>query len=208
MPVVNQRGHRLALTLDRRDRTSGTLAGKRHRLTLGIEIGGHGLGPVEDRERRIAEHGPQPRFQLLGRPEAAEFDDRFARRRLETLRAQLAGHEADRHDAVLLGGFQQPRSSPIPRRFVFEAGLIEPRKRVADMRQVVDRQAPSATGIDVSEGAVRQLGTCLAAELGHALIIAMIAPVTSRSRRRRNSVEAGRQQQEASSSAVTRGGGV
>ena len=104
--VVNQGRHRLATAREQGNRAIGTLPRKSHGLTLAVEIGGHGLGPVEDRERRVTENRPQPRFELLRHPQSAEFDDRLTGGGLPALRAQLAGHEAKRHDAVLLGSSQ------------------------------------------------------------------------------------------------------
>src|SRR6202022_2088981 len=152
--LVDQGGHRLALTLEQGHGAIGTLARKLYRLSFTVEVGGDRVGPVEDRKRRIASYGPPPPFQLLRRPEAAEFNARLPRRRLQALRAQLAGHEANRHDAVLLSGFQQPRPGPIACRFVLEADLVEARQRVADVGLVVDRQTPDTAGIDVGKGAV------------------------------------------------------
>jgi hypothetical protein len=60
---------------------------------------------------------------------------------MKALRAQLSGHEGNRHDAVLPGGFQQPLPGPISRRFVFQKCLVEERQRVADVGHVVDQQA-------------------------------------------------------------------
>jgi len=52
---------------------------------------------------------------------------------------ELACDEADRHDPVPLRRFEQPRARPIPRRFVLESGLVEARKRVADVGLVINR---------------------------------------------------------------------
>ena len=152
--VVNQGGHRLAASLEQRDRASRAFARENDGLAVTVEVGGNGLGPVENRERRVAENGPQPRLELLRRPKPAELDDRLTRGRLPALRAQLAGHEAKGHDAVLLGSFQQPRSRPLSRRFMLETDLIEAREGVADVGLVVDRQAPAAAGADVGESAI------------------------------------------------------
>ena len=153
--LVNQRGHRPAKTVEQRGRTTVGVAGKGHCLPAAVQVGPDRLGPVQDRERRVTEHGPQPLFQLLGRADRAQLDDGLAGGRLPALRAQLAGHETDGHDAVLLGRFEQPGSRPISRRFVLETRLVEARERVANVGFVIDRQPPAARRIDIGEGAVR-----------------------------------------------------
>ena len=104
--VVNQRGHRLAAALEQRHRAIGTLSRQDHGLTLAVEIGGYRIGPVEDGERRVTENGPQPHLKLLRCPESAQLNDRLTGGGLPALRAQLAGHKAKRHNAVLLGSSQ------------------------------------------------------------------------------------------------------
>jgi len=87
--------------------------------------------------------------------------------RCGALRAKLAGHEPDRHDAVLFGGFEQPRPRAIPGGLVLEGRLIEASQSVADMRLVIDRQPPLASGVDVGKGTVRQSVARFLAELRH-----------------------------------------
>ncbi len=72
------------------------------------------------------------------------------------LAAELAVHEADRHDPVLLGGLQEPPPGAIAGIVVLELHLVESGQGVANVRFVVDRQPPPTPGIDVGEGAVAQ----------------------------------------------------
>jgi hypothetical protein len=67
---------------------------------------------------------------------------------------QLSADEADRHDPVLLRRPQQPAARPVPRVFVLERHLIEPREGIPNVRRVVDRQTTSAARIDVRKGVV------------------------------------------------------
>ena len=152
--LVNQCGHRLAAALEQRHRAVGALARKRHSPAFTIEVGGYGFGPVENRERRVTENGPQPRLELFRRPQSPQLDDRFTRGRLPALGTQLTVHETKRNDPVLLGGFEQPGSRPVARRFILEADLIEACEGVADVGLIVDREAALAAGVDVGEGAI------------------------------------------------------
>ena len=88
------------------------------------------------------------------------------------LRLQLRADEADRRYAVLLRGAQEPKPGAVACRLVVEDDLVEARERVANMRRVVDRQAPLARRIDVGERAVRELRAGLRIELGHAPMMA------------------------------------
>ena len=83
--------------------------------------------------------------------------------RQPALRAQLTVDEADRHEAVALGGLQQARASPISRRIVVERDAVEACQRIPHVRLVVDGQEPSALRVDVCEGAVGQSGARLRA---------------------------------------------
>jgi hypothetical protein len=85
------------------------------------------------------------------------------------LRAELAGDEADGHDPVLLGGVEEPLAGPFPGRFVLERHLVEALQGIADVRLVVDRQAPSSPRIHVREGALGQPRAFPGAELAHEL---------------------------------------
>ena len=69
---------------------------------------------------------------------------------------QLAGDEPDRHDAEALGSLEQPLARPLAGRVVLERDLPEAGEGVADVGGVVDRQAPSAMGVDVGECPVRE----------------------------------------------------
>ena len=73
-----------------------------------------------------------------------------------TLAPQLAVHEADRHDPVLLGGPQQPPPGAVAGLVVLELHLVESGQGVANVRFVVNRQAPATVRIDVREVAVAQ----------------------------------------------------
>src|SRR6185503_3730081 len=56
---------------------------------------------------------------------------------------QLPVEEPYRDDAVLLRGPKEPLPSALARDIVLERGLVESRERIAHMRRVVDRQAPT-----------------------------------------------------------------
>ena len=87
---------------------------------------------------------------------------------LVALAAQLPGHEADGHDAVLLRRAQQTRPGSIASGIVLEDDLVEPGQGIADMGRVVDRQPPTALRIDVRKRAVRQSSASLRVQLAHA----------------------------------------
>ena len=70
--------------------------------------------------------------------------------------AQLPGHEADRNDAVLLGRLQKLGQRPVAGILVLEDGLVESRQRIADVRLVIDGQAPAPARVYVGKCAVRQ----------------------------------------------------
>ena len=154
-PIVDQRGHRTALTAEQRDRAILCVLGERGGLAVAVQVGRHRVRPVQDRQCRVTKHGAQAVLQLVRRPQTAELDDRLPGCHLPALRLQLAGHEADRYDAVLLRRSEQPGAGPIARHFVFETDLVEASKRVADVGLVVDRQPAGATRIDIREGAIR-----------------------------------------------------
>ena len=87
------------------------------------------------------------------------------------LGAQLAVDEPDGHDPVLLRRVQQPLAGPLAGRLVLEVDLVEPGERVADVRLVVDREAPAAGRIDQRKRAVRQLRPLGGIESRHASTI-------------------------------------
>src|SRR6266542_2448676 len=86
---------------------------------------------------------------------------------MRALRTQLAGDEPDGHDAVLLGGVQEPLAGPLPGRVVLERDLVEPGEGVAHVRLVVDGQPSPAERVYVSERAVRQSRPVAVFEPGH-----------------------------------------
>ena len=73
---------------------------------------------------------------------------------------------------MLHGRPQQAAARPVARGLVLEHHLTEPRKGIADMRRVVDRQTTSATQIDGRKRAVGKLRTLLRAEPRHPRMIA------------------------------------
>ena len=83
------------------------------------------------------------------------------------LRLELTGDEADRDDAEAFGRSEQSRAGLLARLLVLELDLVEAGEGVADVGGVVDRQAPAALGVDVGEGARRQLGSIRRLESGH-----------------------------------------
>ena len=89
------------------------------------------------------------------------------------LPAELAVHEADRHDPVLLGGPQQPPPGAVAGLVVLELDLAESGQGVANVRFVVDRQASPAMRIDVGEGAVAQRPALPGAECGHVKMVSV-----------------------------------
>ena len=92
------------------------------------------------------------------RHEARRQVHRFAAPAELALGLQLAGDEADGHDAEALGRLEQPGPRLLPGVFVLEHDLVETGEGVADMGGVVDRQPLAAPLIDVGEGARRKLG--------------------------------------------------
>ena len=96
-----------------------------------------------------------------------------------SLRLQLGADEAERHDPVLLGRPQQAVARPVPRFFILERHLAEPRQRISDVRGIVDRQATTAVGIDVGKGAVGQLRALSRTEPCHARMFARLEPQTA-----------------------------
>ena len=81
---------------------------------------------------------------------------------------QLAGDEADRHDAEALGRLQQPLAGALAGGVVLEPHLPEAGQRVADVGRIVDRQAAAIpSSIDVGEGAVGQSGALGRVQAGH-----------------------------------------
>jgi hypothetical protein len=109
-----------------------------------LEEGGRGLDVGE-------QEGDQANRQAAGRPP----------------RAELAGDEADRHDAVLLGRPQQAGAGPVARLVAFEAELVEAREGVPNVGFVVDRQPPVAARVDIGESAVGELGARLGVKCRH-----------------------------------------
>src|SRR5205807_2445880 len=126
------------------------------------------LRPVEDRQGRIAEDPAQALFEVARRPVPAQLDHQAARRRMPLLFRELAGDEADGHDAVLLGRIQQPLAGALPGAVVLEDHLVEPGERVSRVRHIVNGQAPPAAGVDVGERPVREAGPLAGGKPGHA----------------------------------------
>jgi hypothetical protein len=102
--------------------------------------------------------------------------ERDPARRQPGLRLELRVDEADRHDAVPLGRAQQPAARAVAGRVVLEGDLVEPGEGVADVRRVVDREAPPALRVDVREGAVGKPRALLGAERGHGGMFARTIP--------------------------------
>src|SRR3954467_5767569 len=82
-------------------------------------------------------------------------------------RTELPVDEPDRHDPESLGGVEQPLPRAIAGGVVLPCDAVEPRERVADVRLVVDREAPDTVRVDVGERSIRELGPFAGAELGH-----------------------------------------
>jgi len=143
----------------------------------GIHLVAAGLG--DGRPVQLSSLGQDPRPAVaetlqergrsldVGQQEGHQADRQGDPARCSRLRAELSCDEADRHDAVLLRRPQQPGARPDAGVLVLEAHLVEARQRIPDMGLVVDRQAPAAPGVDVGEGAVRQLRARLRAKRGH-----------------------------------------
>jgi hypothetical protein len=87
------------------------------------------------------------------------------------LGSKLAGDEADGHDAVLLGGVQQPFASALTIGVVVESDLVEPGKRVAHVRLVMDGQPSAPARVDIGECAVGELRPLAVPEFGHGMRI-------------------------------------
>ena len=121
---------------------------------------------VLDERRRAFDVGHQHRDET-----GWELDpfDGGARASKLALGAQLAVDEPDGNDPVLLRRVQQPLAGPLAGLLVLEVDLVEAGERVADVRLVVDREAPAAGRIDQRERAVRQLRPLGGIESRHAL---------------------------------------
>ena len=89
------------------------------------------------------------------------------------LPAELAVHEADRHDPEFLGGPQQSPSCAVACLVILELDLAKSGQGVANVRFVVNRQASPAMRIDVGKGAVAQRPTLSGAECGHVKMVSV-----------------------------------
>ena len=152
--VVHERGHRPTLALEDRSRRAGRL---RRGAGPGLPVPSR-YAPDASDQCRTARVGSRRtlRRRCSSSPGAPCRPSSITRRPAVAsapLRLQLAGDEADRHDAVLLRRVQQPVARALPGGLVLEADLVEPGERVPHVRLVVDRQPPPAARVDVGEGA-------------------------------------------------------
>ena len=164
---MHEGGHWLAVALEESHDTALSISRQGGWLTGAVKISAGRIGPVQDRERGVTEGRAQPPFELARRVDLSQFDYESTCRRLAHLRPQLAGHEADGHDPVLLGGAEESLARPLSGRVILERHLVEARKCISDVWLVVDRQSPSSLGVHVREGALRQLRPFLRVELAH-----------------------------------------
>jgi hypothetical protein len=88
---------------------------------------------VEDGEGGIAKSHPQALLELRRGVDMAELDDQPTRRGRAHLGLELAGHEADGYDPVLLGGPEELLARPLQGGFILEGHLREARESVADV---------------------------------------------------------------------------
>ena len=169
--VVHERRHRPALALEEGHAALIALGGKGDGASGPVQVRAGRVGPVQDGEGRIAEDAAQALLELAGCPGPAQLDHEAPGRRVAPLRLQLAGDEADRHDAVLLRRVQEPGARALAGGVVLEADLAEPGERVPDVRLVVDRQPPPAARVDIGEGAGGELGPLAGDQSRHASTI-------------------------------------
>ena len=163
---VDEGGHRSSVALEQGDGAVAPVDRQPAGAAGPIDVAFERLRPLEDLEGRIAEDRPEAVLEAVGF-DRLELDDQTARVDRPDLRTELTAEEADRDDPVPLGRPQQPGPRPIARLGILEAGLVEPRQRVPDVRLVVDRQPPAAGGVHVGEGAVGQSGPPRRVQLGH-----------------------------------------